>query len=1357
MKSLLVSMLLLLWGQGVAAAVRNADFMFSHVNADREFVDMKVNCIFKDIHGFMWFGTTKGLMRYDGESIVRAGFDEEGSPLDYEVLEIQDDAEGRLWIRNGSGYLLYDPSLRRVTEEVQPEMRRLVGAECTPVLLHIDAHKTFWVWDGRSLYCNGGDRGDARCYTPENRGWDPVAVMRRDDLCVLLYADGVADCLDAVTLTLKRRLPPPNRGDKEFIFRFLYVDSDHDVWITDSSYGLWCYTFSGRRWISFGEQQGVDYTLSNNSVRGLVEDREGDIWIATDHGGINIFDKETGDMSQLTHDPYDRTSLLSNSVYSLYRDDEGDIWVGYYRWGVSCYCRQKQEFFIRHLRTLTDRNLQDAVNAICEDDEGNLWFGTDEYGVVRCDRRSGRETLFDVRSGSLCSDVATCLLCDAGGRVWIGTYQGGLSCYDHGRFIHYRHRRGDANSLADDNVWSIDEDCDGNIWIGMLYGGVQSLDPRTGRFESYTAADGMLASDCVLTVYCRRGERVYVGTVEGLSIIDVATRRRADPAFGGIGAGGFGSPAIFDIIIDSRGLFWGIDGRGRVGIYDPERDETLEVPEFRGCIVKSVIEDDNRNIWLSSDNGIFSVIVGRDPATGERTLATYCYQRLTGDELSARSYNERSATKSRRGEILFGGLNGYYLIDPDKSDVGQADRASRVVFTSLRVHNAEVAVGMPCDGRVVLKRSIEFADRIDLSHSSSLFSVEFARLDYSSPFRPELFYLLDGFSGEWISAGKRNVATFTNLSPGEYRLRVKAMRSDGTLGDDEAVLKIVVHPPFWRTTLACMLYVLAVVLAVWGAVLLLLRRQQRRLEQQRQDLENERRIQMNEMKIRFFTNISHDFRTPLSLIITPLDELLAHRLDDYTRNYLQIIHRNAVRLLNLVNQLLDFRKLDVYGTTLNRSHGDFVAFAREICSSFKLLSENAHVGLTVVSDEERIGLSFDRDKMSKVIMNLLSNAFKYTAEGEVTVAIGRASDADGRPLLAVEVRDTGTGVADADKQHIFDRFYQADTPERNGSGIGLHIVREFVLLHGGEISVRDNAPRGSVFRFTIPVTETAAPAGTEDPALEEASDPDAEAAAAETELRTTILLVEDNDEFRAFMRDSLAADYEIVEAGDGCEALEVLRRHTVSMIISDVMMPRMDGLELCKRVKDDIATSHIPIILLTARTLQEHELEGLAVGADEYVTKPFNLAILKLRIAKLLEWTKRSHELFRQKTEIRPAEITITSLDEKLIGNAIRIVEENMDNSDFSVEEFSAKLGMHRTHLYKKLMFITGKSPLEFIRIVRLKRAVQLLEKSQMNISEVAYSVGFSSPKLFAKYFKEEFNLSPRDYLRAHGGKNHPE
>ncbi len=509
--------------------------------------------------------------------------------------------------------------------------------------------------------------------------------------------------------------------------------------------------------------------------------------------------------------------------------------------------------------------------------------------------------------------------------------------------------------------------------------------------------------------------------------------------------------------------------------------------------------------------------------------------------------------------------------------------------------------------------------------------------------------------------------------------------------------------------------------------------------------------ELDMMKIRFFTNVSHEFRTPLSLILTPLEKMLSQTGESDQRNQLQLIHRNARRLLNLVNQLLDFRKMEVQDIKLNTSEGDIVRFIRDLSYSFSDLSERKNITFSFTTSVQQMETFFDQDKVEKILFNLLSNAFKFTPEnGAVGVALN-LKEQQGKLFVEIKVKDSGIGIP-ADKQEkIFERFFQVETPKsmvNQGSGIGLSITREFVKLHGGTIHVDSTPGNGSCFTVLLPAKEI-----THREILfdgqgqqEEEVVPVSVATTLEVDRKPLLLLVEDNEDFRFYLKDNLRAHYAILEAANGKQAFQKALASLPDLIVTDVMMPEMNGIELCRKIKSDPHTSHIPVILLTARTADEQKVEGFETGASDYITKPFNFEILQARIKNVIAQREAFQKVIQKHLEIKVSDIPVTSLDEKLIQKAIQTVEEHISDPEFSVEELSHEMGMSRVHLYKKLLALTGKSPIEFIRCIRLQRAAQLLEKSQLTVSEIAYQVGFNNPKYFTKYFKDQFKTLPSNY-----------
>lgn len=781
-------------------------------------------------------------------------------------------------------------------------------------------------------------------------------------------------------------------------------------------------------------------------------------------------------------------------------------------------------------------------------------------------------------------------------------------------------------------------------------------------------------------------------------------------------------------------------------VYNKNTKERIHLSTKNGLshdYIRAITEDKEKNIWVTTDHGVTNIIATNSPEPSSKFL---CYPYFEEDGIGNMAFNNHSITCTQQGEILMGGSGGYLRINP--RFINYRHESHPVIYTSLYLANQRMEVGSKnSSGRILLNKNIQLLNEITMDYSDSNFALEVSSMDYNSLHKLQYAYRLNK-DEEWVKL-EGNRIYFNKLSPGTYQLEVKVYENNNSYKNSKAsCLTIHVLPPFWLSVPAYIGYTLLLAGVIIFFFLKMKRKHIRNLSQQKREMEIIQQHEMDEAKMRFFTNVSHDLRTPLSLIIIPLEKLLSSNLEKGVKEELELIHRNSETLLNEVNQLLDFRKLDQQKTQLMLSHGNLSDFVKEVCGSFIPQAVKKGINIRLHINETKMDMDFDRNKIQRILLNLLSNAVKYNYEnGEVIVALDKIT-ANGTENAQIQVADTGIGIKDENKDKIFDRFFQEQhsTTTYIGNGIGLHIVKEYVTMHHGTITVENHIPQGTIFTITLPVTHNYAvndekqdEAEIREKAVDEVSD------TTDTH-KTSLLIVEDNDDFRNFLINCLKGTYQVFDAPNGKEALEILAHQSIQIVISDVMMPEMDGMELCRKIKTDIRYSHIPVILLTARTADEHELSGLKEGADDYITKPFNLEILLLRIQKILKWTKNNHEKFKT-IDISPSEITVSSLDEQLIEKAIRAVEENMDNSEFSVEELSSYVGMSRGHLYKKLIMITGKSPLEFIRILRVKRGKQLLEQSQLNVSQIAYQIGLS-PKQFAKYFKEEFGYVPSEYIK---------
>lgn len=1344
------------------------EFAFKHLGVNDGLSNSQINYITKDSQGFMWFSTTYGLNRYDGytfKTFTRNSKDPYSLP-ENSIKDVQE-GSGGLWINTArSGYVYYDPE--KETFHPAGLLLEKFGIPDSPYRMYIDKEKNIWSYAYNGTHYYNIEEQKLYFYPVQEKFKQQnvglIYFAEDENGIILLYSNGYFEQIDRKTNQIILRNNKLVDEMNAVIYKYgMFIDGDGDYWVYGDG-GIWIYYTAENRWEHLNARKDSPYILSGNNVMDIKKDAKNQIWIALNHGGINIINKKLGTIRHLQSDIFNERTILQNSINCLYCDDIGGVWIGYYKRGISYYNESIFKFHTDHLSEFNRiNNFTSDVNMITEDKYTNLWVGTSN-GLIFMDRQTGERKIYQHMpdKNSLSGDVIVSLLKTRDGKTWIGTYRSGLNVFDGQTFTHYRHQPGNQNSLINDNVWALAEGSDGYIWIGTLGSGLQGFDPRTGKFTWYPKQGTGFDTEYITSICVGRDGNIYMATSNGITVYSPSANTFEKWLTNKKGTQKLSQPNLNEIYEDSRGLLWIATAQG-LNIYDRKNDEII-VPvndlSLEDEIICAIVEDNNKNMWITTTSCISNIIVSTDPRTGVYTYTAHQYGELDG--LQGQQFNLRSIAKTHRGEIIAGGIQGLSFFDPE--GLKYNNETPKIEFTELQLFNEEVKIDSTYGGNRILTQSINHTEGIRLKYKQNVFSVSFSAMNYILPEKTQYMYKLEGFNPDWLTTNV-NKLTYTSLPPGEYILKVKAINSDGFTNHEVSELKIVIDPPFWASTLAYVIYFIIIM-----GILLLARRQILRNERHKFKLmqikqEAQQKHEIDDMKLRFFTNISHELRTPLTLIISPLENVIKQIDSQDQKNRLEMVHRNAMRLLGMVNQLLDFRKSDVKGHQLNAVRGDVVEFIRGISNSFNEYSEKKNVHLTFFTAIRELWMEFDEDKIGKVMMNLLSNAFKFTPEGgRVDVSLDVLTGTEDQPeLLEIRLSDTGIGIDDKDKELIFERFYQVQhkgEQKLSGSGIGLHLVKEFVSLHHGTISVHDNVGKGSVFIVTLPVIRAQAVQKQELETSEESviipvqhspADIIEEQTEDQETKRPVILIVDDNDDFRLFMRDSLKDEYTVEEAADGAKAWSIIAELQPDIIVSDVMMPEMDGNELCRLVKTDIRTSHIPLILLTARSAKEQKLEGLESGADDYITKPFDFDILALRIKKLLQLRQKRQDNFTPVMEINPSEITITSLDEKLIKKAIQYVEDNISRSELSVEELSSELNMSRVHFYKKMLSITGKTPIEFIRIIRLKRAAQYLRESQQNVSEIAYQTGFSNPKYFRKYFKDEFGMLPSEYQEKGG------
>ncbi len=1360
------------------------DYIFAHVDVTNGLSSNYITGIYKDSRGFMWFGTVAGLNRYDGYQfrVFKHDIRDPHSIVDNYIEQIFEGPGGRMWVESRKRrFNIYDAKLDRFDPDYCAYLRTLRLPDTDLQTISPGATGYWFVYRDSGIYHYINKGGIAAVKPLGGPGLlaIPVATAKEDGKgdCWVIHEGGMLEKIDGRShrVVFRSDVLVKEFGDVPVTNCSLFIDRDGDLWV--SSNGVFKGTLYYRP--ATGEFRHLaldvgDRLLNSNIAMTALQDGKGLIWLATDHGGVDIIDKRTWSVRYVGHVEDDGKSIASNSITMLYRDETGTIWVGTYKSGISYYHQDNLEFpQYRQVAHVPGTLSYDDVNGFVEDGTGNIWIAANGGGLIYFDRKRNtfRQWLHDPKNPkSICSNILVNLLLDHEGKLWIATYFGGLDCFDGKTFTHYRHRDDDPYSLADDRVMCLCEDSEHQLWLGTMAAGMDRFDRRRKVFYHYrTDLPNSIHNDYVSSIIADNQGNLWIGTGYGIDRIDHST---GTIYHYGTSDAQLSSDNVTWLFMDSQHRLWAGTREG-LDVLNPGGKSFESFTTEDGLpdnTIRDILEDSAHRLWVSTTNGLSRITVYAAASRGG--LHIHCRNFREQDGLQAREFNERSGLATRDGYFLFGGPNGFNIFRPE--DIAPEKKAPPIVLTGLEVFDRNVHVGDTTNGRVILRKALAETRSITLGPRDNVFSIEFASLGYIPNATNKYAYTLEGFNKSWLlTDGRTRKATYTNLDPGEYTFRVRATDEDGQWYDKVASLRIVVLPPWWKTPWAYAVYVLLLAGGLYLWRRMMLRRARLRFALEHERRETRRMHEMDLMKIRFFTNMSHELRTPLSLILAPVEKLLGRSgpTDDPRQQY-ELIRRNARRLLHHVNQLLDFRKMESGELKLHLREGDVVKFVRESSLSFADLADKKNITFDYTEDRRSLITRFDQDKLERILFNLLSNAFKFTPEnGSVSVGV-TTMVRDRDVLLSISIRDTGIGIP-ADKQEkIFERFFQNEIPEtmiNQGSGIGLSITQEFVRMHQGRLQVESEVDGGSCFTVELPFEMVgfafpadgglAAGLSTNGGLADEvAVHGDESVVPAFASAKTgripfsapvdapTILLVEDNEDFRFYLKDNLRAHYKIVEASDGKEGWKKVLQAHPALVVSDISMPHMDGIELCKKILSDERTRQTPVILLTAMTGETVELQGLQTGATDFISKPFNFEVLLSKIRNIVQHHATMRKTYQRQVQAGPAPVEPASADEEFLREVLAYIEKEMSNADLSVEELSTRFHTSRSTFYKRVLLLTGKTPVEFIRHIRLRRAAELLEKSQLNVAEIAYEVGFNNPKYFTHYFKAEFGCIPSAY-----------
>jgi len=1124
-----------------------------------------------------------------------------------------------------------------------------------------------------------------------------------------------------------------------------YLDTHNNVWIGAGSQGLYRINLANGHSTRFSSSQKSNYRLLHNLVHSINEDLLGRVWIGTENG-LCLWSPYSESFTYYQYDLHNPQGLNTNPLYNIFRDKEGNMWLGSYFGGINFWSSNSSFFEVWQAGTSNYHIGGNAVSCINEDKEGNIWIGMEDMGVNKINSQTGEIVKFNTETGKkgLTFNNVHSLLFENDERLWIGTYTGGINILNiNTNKFEYINSQNHPN-LPSNDVYHLIKSGD-SIFISTSYGvAVYNLQNRKMSAFQKETFEG------VQVEYMYEADNAIWFS----SQIGVFSLSKTDHSFKKFEKFPFLKNINF-VKVDSKNRVWIGDYRHGLCCYDSENDSTFIYNEKNGfpfSWIFSIEEGESNSIWVSGDKGLVKLV----PETNEVVL----YNR--DSDIPFEQFNFRASYKDKVGNIYFGGNNG--LISFNESKKQTQNKELSVVFRGMQLFNQELVPGPDSP----LKQSLNLHPEIHLKYKQNVFTIEYSGLNFQNHGKCQYAYYLENFETNWNYVGNRDFATYTNLSPGEYVFHVKASTDKAEWGSNVNSIRIIIKPPFYMSNWGYFLYFLIFVLLIIGFLVVALRIQKSNAMAKIEKREKEYAVELNQAKIEFFTNISHELRTPLTLIIGPLSKIL----EDVSLNFdlkrkLSGVDNNLRRLLALVNQLLDFRKIEVGKETLQVTQSNITDLLMDLKESFVSTTKAKEIHLELNTDENLNELIwFDYHKVEKILVNLLSNAIKYTNKGgtvelHARVEIRRDERKAGKKKLVLLVKDDGIGIDASKLNKVFERYFQTNNDElsNTGSGIGLAFVKSLVTLHKGEIKVNSQVNVGSEFEVQLPVSKN-------DYTDQEIQMDSGQLVSSVKSFyvsstidslpsdkyylfknKPSILVIDDNIELLDFLCETLQDNYAVSTAKTGEEGWEIILKDSPDLIISDVMMPGISGFELTKRIKTDLKTSHIPVILLTAKSGVENQFDGLQTGADIYLEKPFYPNLLKINISNILKTRQNLIERFRNDAFIPPADITHSESDREFVEKLTNLIKSNLDKDTLDVSFITNELGISRSLLHLKLKKITDCSATEFVRSIRLREAVILISEGKCNISEAAYQTGFSSPAYFTRRFKEYFGKSPKDYF----------
>lgn len=1302
-------------------AILPTQFHFRHYNIENGVSSNNISTLFQDQKGYIWIGTENGLNRFDGNQFTLY---QKNNPLysnfhANSINTICETTDKKLWLGTDNGVFIYN----QVKDTFTPFVKQTSDkTSITSWITHIIQDKAGNIWiathkQGIFLFNTQTDKL-TQFEIPQN---DNIVTRILNDEQNNIWLSGPYQLCKLNKVNNTFETYAIEEKTESIYSMALWEDSSNHIWIGTWDKGLWKLdprTKQVEKYLTGEKGKGILH------IHSILEYSPELLLIGSDDG-LTIFNPVTHE--SFLYDNYgdSEKSLSDKFIYPILKDREGGVWIGTYYNGISYlppYCGQFNGYSESSDIPYFNSRI---ISRFCEGENGNIWIASDDSGLS-CFNPSTMQFL-DFNGRKKLNKHNLHALCMIDKDLWIGTYGDGIQVLNAqtGKIKNYN----TTNGLDENSIYSIFKDSQGQIWTGSM-NGICQYDAQKQHFTPIKHLEALI----IEIVEDAKGN-LWIAT-QGKGLFRYSPQKNKEWEKYGLEKG-FNSLTVNHLCINKDNEIWAATSEG-LYLYNPLKDiftyQPLRLPNE--CI-NAILEGEDC-LWLTTAKGL----VKYTPATQETQIFT------KSDGLQSEAFIMASALKTRNGEFYIGSINGFNTFYPHQLKLNT--QKPNVVLTSLEIFNQKIETQK--DG--ILPEAIDHLKEIHLSYKDNVITLNYAALSYCTPQKNQYAYMLEGFDKGWNYVGSQHSTTYTNLPAGTYTFRVKASNNDNIWNEEGTSIRIIVHPPFYLSLPFKIGYVLLFLLTLGLLLRYVIRRSEKKHAKAIDELNSKKEIEIHEAKINFFTMIAHEIRTPVSLIIGPLEKIMqSTHIPTNERQELEIIDRNSQRLLYLVNQLLDFRKVEQKEIRMKFSSQSIKELMQAVCERFSPTLQQNGVSFSVTYPDEHFHADVDKEALTKVLSNLLTNANKYT-QSRIEV---RFQEHPEKQTFSIEVKDNGKGMNEEELKKIFKPFYQA-SENKPGTGIGLSIVKGIVEAHHGQIKVTSQQGHGSSFMITLPQKQENLSAEEEEnqagSPLPEDIIPEQNATASMSQkVLPIMLIVDDNEDMLHFLSSHFQTSYTIVTAVDGVDALNKLKEQEVALIISDWMMPNMNGIDLCKAVRNNQLTSHIPFILLTAKTDTEAKITSMNCGADAYIEKPFSLQYLEACIKNLLELRLQLRQKFSQMPTVSINSIAANQSDKVFLEKMNHLIEENLNNEELSVDFLAEKLCISRSGLFVKIKGLANTTPNEMIQIIRLKKAASLLLENQYRINEVSYMVGFNNPSYFSKCFQKQFGMKPGEYIASHAHK----